>query len=283
VGAGATVTQDFALVPGGCITGTVTDTSGSAPLAGAVVSWAGGSVVSDIAGGYRLVGLADGAYTLTATKAGFTSRTAAATVSGGNCPTADFALPPDIFSDGFESGGFGAWDAGSALNTIVQSTTVHTGTSGAESNVVSSAYHVLKTLPSSYAEVFVRTYFRLHTKTTNVGVYRVRTAAGLDIVHLYVDSATGQLGIRNDVTGVATLSGHLLALDSWHAIETRTVINGASSTIQVWLDGADQVALDSTTNLGTTNVGQVMVGDTNARSLDAFWDDVAVADTRIGS
>jgi hypothetical protein len=62
------------------------------------------------------------------------------------------------------------------------------------------------------------------------------------------------------------------------------VISGASSIVQVWLDGIDQTALDSTTtNLGIANVGQVMIGDTNARSIDAFWDDVAVADARIGN
>jgi len=90
--------------------------------------------------------------------------------------------------------------------------------------------------------------------------------------------------LRNDVTGVAILSGHQVSLDAWHSIETKVVINGTSSTIQVWLDGTDQTALDSTaTNLGTANVGQVMLGDTNPRTTDAFWDDVAVAAARIGS
>jgi hypothetical protein len=70
----------------------------------------------------------------------------------------------------------------------------------------------------------------------------------------------------------------------WHVIETRLAINGASSTLQVWLDGIDQTKLDSIgTNLGSTNVGQLMVGDTNPRTLDAFWDDVAVGDSRIGA
>jgi len=284
VASGATVTQDFALVSGGCITGTITDASGAAPLVGAVVAWSGGNAVTDAAGGYRLTGLADGSYSVTASKAGFGPRTATVTVSGGNCPAASVALSPDIFSDGFDSGTFAAWDAGSAFNTTVESTTVHTGTGAAESNVLNTAYRVTKTLPSTYPEVFVRAYFDLHSKSTNVGIYRIRTAAGIDLLHLYVDSASGQLGIRNDVTGVATLSGHAMTLDSWHAIETRTVVNGTSSTVQVWLDGVDQVALDSTTaNLGTTNVGQVLIGDTNARTLDAFWDDVAVADARIGS
>jgi hypothetical protein len=76
----------------------------------------------------------------------------------------------------------------------------------------------------------------------------------------------------------------VVGADTWHSIETKVVISSTSSVIQVWLDQADQAALDSNaTNLGTTNVGQVMIGDTNARTLDAFWDDVAVADARIGA
>ena len=111
----------------------------------------------------------------------------------------------------------------------------------------------------------------------------MRTASAIDILNLYVDNSTGQLGLRNDVTGVSILSGHQVTLDTWHSIETKVVINGAASTIQVWLDGTDQTALDSTaTNLGTANVGQVTLGDTNPRTADAFWDDVAVADGRIG-
>jgi len=130
----------------------------------------------------------------------------------------------------------------------------------------------------------VRIYFRLHTNSTNAGIYRVRTAAGIDILHLYVDNVSGQLGLRNDITGVSSLSGHIVTDDSWHSIETKVVVRGTSSIIQVWLDGVDQPALDSpAANLGTANVGQVMIGDTNPRTVDATWDDIAVADARIGA
>jgi hypothetical protein len=283
VTSGSTLTQNFALVPGGCIVGRVIDASGSAPLSGASVSWLGGIAGTDSAGNYSLAGLSDGTYNLVVSLAGFTPQTRTVTVAGANCPTAYFSLSPDIFSDGFESGGFNAWNGSSATNASVQATTVHSGGSAAEANVVNLAYSATRTLPSTYSTVYVRSYFRLHSKSTNAGIYRVRTASGIDILHLYVDNATGQLGLRNDVTGVTALSGRTVSADSWHAIETKVVINGTSSVIQVWLDGIDQTALDSiATNLGITNVGQVMIGDTNARTLDAFWDDVAVADARIG-
>jgi carboxypeptidase family protein len=282
--AGGSVTQNFALLPGGCITGQVIDANGLAPLAGATVSWVGGTTRTDAGGNYALAGLSDGSYTVTATLPGFTGQTRpVVTVAGGNCPTAGFSLTPDIFSDGFESGTFSAWNGGLANNTIVQTATLHTGGDAAEANVNNLAYSATRTLPSTYPMVYVRTYFRLHSKSTNVGIYRVRTAGAIDILHLYVDNATGQLGLRNDVTGLVVLSGHVVSADSWHSIETKVVINGTSSTIQVWLDGIDQTALDSTAaNLGMANVGQVMIGDTNPRTVDAFWDDTAVADGRIG-
>jgi hypothetical protein len=284
VTSGGSVTQNFALSPGGCITGQVFNANGLAPLAGATVSFLGGTTRTDAAGNYTLAGVPDGSYTVTATLPGFTSQSRpVVTVAGGNCPTAAFSLSPDIFSDGFESGTFSAWNGGSANNTIVETTTLHTGGDAAEANINNLAYSATRTLPSTYPVLYMRTYFRLHSKATNVGIYRVRTAGAIDILHLYVDNVTGQLGLRNDVTGVAILSGHQVSLDTWHSIETKVIINGTSSTIQVWLDGADQTALDSTaTNLGTANVGQVMLGDTNPRTADAFWDDVAVADARIG-
>ena len=283
VPSGGTVTQNFALVPGGCITGHVIDASGSAPLSGATVSWLSGNTKTDSAGNYSLAGLSDGTYNLVVSLPGFTTPTRTVIVAGANCPTADFSLSPNIFSDGFESGTFNAWNGSSAINTGVETTTVHSGSYAAESNVINLAYGAIRTLPSTYSTVYVRTYFRLHSKSANVGIYRVRTASGIDILHLYVDNVTGQLGMRNDINGVATLSGHAVSADSWHSIETKLVVNGTSSAVQVWLDGIDQTALDSNaTNLGITNVGQVMIGDTNTRTLDAFWDDVAVADARIG-
>ena len=149
----------------------------------------------------------------------------------------------NIFSDGFESGSFSAWNGGSAVNMTVQAVTAHTGRA-AEAIVGSLAYSATRTLASSYSTVYVRTYFRLHSKSTNVGIARIRTASGIDIVHLYVDNATGQLGLRNDVSGVSLLSGHLVTVDAWHWIETKVVINGTSSTIQVLMDGADQTGLE---------------------------------------
>ena len=284
VTSGGTVTQNFALLPGGCITGRVNDASGSAPLSGATASWLGGIATTNAAGIYSLAGLSDGTYNLVVSVPGFTPQMRTVAVISANCPTADFTLSPDIFSETFEGGGFSAWNGASASNMSVGATTVHTGSAGVEANVTNLAYGAVKTLPATYSTVYMRAYFRFHSKSTNVGIYRLRTASGIDILHLYVDNATGRLGLRNDITGVTFLSTTVVSADTWHSIETKVVISGTSSVVQVWLDQTDQPALDSNaTNLGTTNVGQVMIGDTNARTLDAFWDDVAVADARIGS
>jgi acid phosphatase type 7 len=285
VAAGGTVTQNFALLPGGCITGRLIDASGSAPLSGATVSWGGGGTSTDAAGNYTLGGLSDGAYILIATLPGFSPQGRTVTVAGGNCPTASFSLSPDIFSDGFESGSVSAWNGGSAINASVETTTVHSGGDAAEANVSNAAAYAHRTLPSTYGTIYIRTWFRLASSTTNVSLLSPRTASNAAILHLYVDHATGKLGLRNDVTLTNRALASAVSANTWHSVEIKVVVSPTGGVTQVWLDGVDQTSLDSTTdNLGSVNVGDVLIGDTNnTRTFDAFWDDVAVADARIGS
>jgi acid phosphatase type 7 len=284
VTSGGAVTQNFALVPGGCITGQVINASGSAPLSGATVSWGSAGTRTDAAGNYTLAGLSDGTYLLIATLPGFTPQGRTVIVAGGNCPTAGFALSPDIFSDGFESGSFSAWSGGSATNASVEATTVHSGGDAAEANVSNAAAYAHKTLPSTYGTIYIRAWFRVHSSSTNVSLLSPRTASNSAILHLYVDYATGRLGLRNDVTLTNRALASTVSPNTWHSVEIRVVVSPTGGATQVWLDGVDQTSLDSTTdNLGSVNAGDVLIGDTNnTRIFDAFWDDVAVADARIG-
>src|SRR5438132_8974491 len=59
--AGSTTTQNFALAPNpGTITGAVTDAGTAAPIAGATVSYSGGSTSTDGSGAYTLASVAEG-------------------------------------------------------------------------------------------------------------------------------------------------------------------------------------------------------------------------------
>jgi len=102
------------------------------------------------------------------------------------------------------------------------------------------------------------------------------------IVHLSMDTSN-RLILNNDVTGTS-LTGPVVSLNVWHSLEIHTIINGTSSTVEVWLDGAHVTALETTTaNLGTTPITQVQLGEgSTARTYDMVFDDAVVQATRIG-
>ena len=98
VTAGATTTQDFALVSTtGWISGHVRDSATSATISGATVSISGGgSTTTDSAGAYTLSGVAPGTYSVTASKTGYAPNTiSGVSVSAGVVTTQDIALTPN--------------------------------------------------------------------------------------------------------------------------------------------------------------------------------------------
>jgi len=61
------------------------------------------------------------------------------------------------------------------------------------------------------------------------------------------------------------------------------VINGTSSTTEVWLDGVKVNDLSITTNLGTTLIGRIQIGEVNAvGTYNVVFDDVVFNTQRIG-
>ncbi len=187
---------------------------------------------------------------------------------------------PPLFSDGFESGSLSAWSTTGGLT--VQSTTVHNGAFAAEGNTTVGATYAKKVLPSTYTDSYSRVFFDLKTASSQVNLLRHRTAADGSLAYVFV-TASGQLGVRNDVAGTTTTSALVLSLGSWHEVELHTLINGTSSAVEVWADGARVDALSSTTNLGTTPVGKMQIGEVQSgRTYDVVFDDAAFGTSRVG-
>ncbi|MDT5357132.1 MAG: hypothetical protein QOJ56_5664 [Mycobacterium sp.] len=193
---------------------------------------------------------------------------------------ADAGLP-DIFSDGFESGTLSSWTA--ATNMVVETATVHGGSKAVESNVTNAAATIHKTLPSTYSTIYIRVWLRVHSCSTNISLLSPRTASNSALLHLYIDCSTHKLGLRNDVTLINRPVASPISFDAWHSVEMKVVVGSTGGATQVWLDGVDQTSLDSATdNLGSVNVGDVLIGDSNStRTFDAFWDDAAISDVWI--
>lgn len=118
------------------------------------------------------------------------------------------------------------------------------------------------TLPSTYATLFIGFAFRLSAVGTQRTIIQINTAAGASITGTFGIAATGKL-ICNSVQGSTTL-----ATNTWYYIELKYFINGASSTVDVRLNGATEIATQ-TLNLGSTNIGQVQY---NGGFTGSNWD-----------
>jgi Domain of unknown function (DUF1929)/Carboxypeptidase regulatory-like domain len=92
---GAVTTSNFTLpatVVTGTITGKLTNISNGAILAGATVTWSGGSATTNASGIYTLSNVTAGSRNITATKTGYLTRTGTANVTGGTTATLNLQL-----------------------------------------------------------------------------------------------------------------------------------------------------------------------------------------------
>ena len=282
VGAGANVSQGFALTPlPGSVSGTVVDVATGTPLSGAGVSYSGGATTTDSLGRYSFSTVVEGAYTFTASAAGYSSQAQSVTVGPGAAVSLGLSLVRRVFSDSFESGSMSAWTAN--VGVVVQSTTVHGGGYAAEATATGGAIYSRETLGGSYSNLYVRTYFQVRSLPTSTStLVGYRTSGNASIARLYIDGQ-GRLALRNDVGGTST-TGPLVSVGSWHSVEFHVVVNGASSTIEVWLDGNSVTVLTTqTASLGSSFIGMLQIGENQTgRSFDIAFDDLVVQTARVG-
>lgn len=94
VNGGATSTANFTLIPvtAGSVTGKVTNISNGAILAGATVTWSGGSATTNSSGIYTMTNVTAGSQNITASASGYLPRTSAVTVASGATVTLNFQL-----------------------------------------------------------------------------------------------------------------------------------------------------------------------------------------------
>ncbi len=185
--------------------------------------------------------------------------------------------PGAVFSDGFESGSVSKWTTTKGLS--VEGSAVHAGSYAVEAlsntNNTTGTY-AKKTLPSSYSEIYFRSYFEVVSANNQLNLMRVRTSSGTSLGYLYV-TTSGTLGLRDDTTSTNTLSSvTVLPGTGWHSLTLHVTINGSASTTEVWFDGAPVSELSLTANWGTTPIGQIQIGDTpGGKVYDVIYDDVA--------
>ncbi len=216
---------------------------------------------------------------------GTTRRRALATIMGGALVTslaaigADGALaaPTVLMQDGFESGTMSAWTSNTGM--VVQQSVVDSGLYAARAQLAGSGASASRTLSTTYpaATVSFRLNVQAQTGTTSVNFSKIRTSSGTAIAEIFL-STTRKLGVRNDYTGVSTTSTVAIPDTAWHTISFGIWVNGTSSTTTVSLDGTPIPALAMSTDLGTTPVGRVQIGENlTGRTADLVFDSVAIS------
>ncbi|HEY3312200.1 MAG TPA: Ig-like domain-containing protein [Anaerolineales bacterium] len=182
-------------------------------------------------------------------------------------------VPAVLFADGFETGDLAGW-ANNGVN--LQQTSVlegayalHAGGTGA------AASYASRTLGAPLSDLYYSTWFKLNSQgATSAYLQRFRTGANGAILGVFV-SSTGKLGYRNDVASASTTSTTSVSQGSWHQLQTHVLVNGASSQVEVWLDGTKVPALSKTDSLGTLPIGRIQLGDSQSTDVyDTVFDEV---------
>jgi len=213
-----------------------------------------------------------------AVAAGFwVSLVAAATVSvipGIAGATASATTP--IFSDGFESGTLSQWTSTRGIVAQQQTTYAGSWAARATSSGATAAY-AYSSLSTPLPELYYDGRFDVIGKdgATSASLVRFRTSS-VGAILTILRRSDNKLAYYNEVTGVTTV-GPTVSAGAWHELEVHVLINGASSLIEVWLDGTKISALSKTDSLGTSPVGRVYIGDpATGRTFDYAFDNQAI-------
>jgi hypothetical protein len=189
-----------------------------------------------------------------------------------------------VFSDGFESGDFGAWTTpttGGDGTAAIQSAIVRTGAMAAQlsesANAGSKAF-VRKTFSAAQQDLTASGDFQVVKEGAsggNVPFFRFLDPSSGRVVSVYRQNATGAIGLTFANGTRATTSGKL-ALGTWANVAMHVITNGAASTVEVRLNGA-QVFSSNTQSLGTAGVSTIQIGnDTAAQAFNIVADTIDV-------
>jgi hypothetical protein len=206
------------------------------------------------------------------------ARDAAGNVSPASAPVSLTvpAQPGTIFSDGFESGSMSAWT--SVSQVTVRSGDAHSGSWAAEAQSTTSTRGFASALlPGAYDAVSVGAWFKVVSQSTTMNLLRLQSPSGANIATVFVGSR-GNLMLRNDTRGVSVWSPRTVTKGTWHEIQVRVTVAGASSQTEVWYDGQRVAELSLTQDLGSLAVGRLILGDNvSGRTHRVLFDDVVVS------
>ena len=254
VSSGATSTLNFSLAPSssspGTISGRVTNSSTGAALAGATVSYSGGSTTTDSSGNYTLSNVDVGTVSVTASLTAFTSQTNAVTVSSGATSTLNFSLAPTT-TPGSINGkvtniSTGGAVSGATVSFSGGSTTTDSSGNYSFSNVAASTYNVTAIHSGYFALTKSATVSSGASTTLNFAIATGGKVAGT----VTSSGGTGISGATVTVTGGSIGTTVKITTSSAGAYNSNWVPVG---TYTVTVSAAGHTTQSKTTSITTGN------------------------------
>ena len=178
--------------------------------------------------------------------------------------------PTAIFSDDFSSGTLTNWSA--ITRFTIDATAGSLAPPSARVSVSNQTATMSRALGGSYPNICLSARLNVTARTGSVGLWRLRTAADGPIARVWLTD-TGILSIRSDVSGVTRSSAVALGT-GWHLVEMCGTV-GTASTWNLYRDGV-QIMNAWVANTGTVPVGRIELGNTNAGTWTANFDDIQV-------
>ena len=198
--------------------------------------------------------------------------------SSGDSNTAQVTTPGAdiVFSDNFETGNLSAWSSVTGL-TLSQGVTAPSGGLwvARETSASAGGTYAYKSISPTATELYAKFQFQVISRTGSVDLMRFRNATGGSKFSLYVSGTTNTLSTRN-AAGTSTRSNATIASGQWYTVEVHSKI-AVPSVTEVWLNGVHLTELDATGDLGSTAIGQFLLGTTATGTYDVVIDDIVVA------
>src|SRR5215831_6599302 len=138
-----------------------------------------------------------------------------------------------------------------------------------------------KLLPSTYGTAICGFAYNYGSLVTDCRIFSFYTAASAHIGSVWISASTGRLYITNAAgTNIANGTTALVA-NTWNYIEFKCVV-GASGSGELHLNGVSGEIASTTSNFGTTNIGQIQIGMDgipNSSGFRGIFDDMYIVDT----
>lgn len=146
-----------------------------------------------------------------------------------------------------------------------------------------AAVSITHTLPSTYTTIIAGFALNISYGGTGANQCFAFNNSGSEICALNVNQSTGKLQVWHGAQGTTLVATGTTTINSgsWYYVELKIFINGASSTVEVHLNGVVEIA-STTVNLGSTPTNQIYIGRPNNNPV-LQYDDLYILDTTGGS